>query len=45
MKEKFYRNSDLKINKCFSLPQFKERIIEAKKTILNSIKRYQEKFN
>lgn len=31
MKEKFYRNSDLKINKYFSLPQFKERIIEAKK--------------
>ena len=31
MKEKFYRNSDLKINKYFSLPQFKEQIIEAKK--------------
>lgn len=30
MKEKFYRNSDLKINKYFSLPQFKEQIIEAK---------------
>lgn len=31
MKEKFYRNSDLKINKYFSLPQFKEQITEAKK--------------
>ena len=33
MKEKFYQNSDLKINKYFSLPQFKEQIIEAKNMV------------
>lgn len=32
-KEKFYRNSDLNINKYFSLPQFKNQLDEAKKHV------------
>lgn len=30
MKQKYYRNSDLKINRYFALPQFREQLLEAK---------------